>query len=79
MRGRSKNCERWQEITPISTSGFAAHTTPELALERAIFEVVERDAFFLCWYGNIAAQAIPLGADMVGEYFSDLAEEQLAS
>jgi YcaO cyclodehydratase, ATP-ad Mg2+-binding len=77
IRGRLHNSDVWQEISPISTSGFAAHVTPKLALQKAIFEVIERDAFFLCWYGNIAAQILPISSEMVDRYFIGLTEKKL--
>jgi len=35
-----------------TTSGMAAHPNSELALEYAAMEMVERDAFLLCWLGK---------------------------
>jgi YcaO cyclodehydratase, ATP-ad Mg2+-binding len=58
IRGKPKNKTDWLDLVPLSTSGFAAHLSEEQALESAIFEIVERDAFFIAWYGNIAAQDI---------------------
>lgn len=34
----------------LFSSGFAAHRTLPLALERALYELIERDAFLLAWY-----------------------------
>ena len=54
-------------FTNASTSGVAAHTSAEEAINRALVELVERDAFSRAW---LAQQALPL----VGE--SSLSTDQ---
>ncbi|CAN7319896.1 YcaO-like family protein [Pararhizobium sp. LjRoot238] len=43
-------------IFPISSSGCASHVNDRLAKQSSILEVVERDAFFTSWYGNISSK-----------------------
>lgn len=48
-------------VTYATTSGCAAGTTQEEAFERALFELVERDAFMRCWLAQTPGHPIALG------------------
>ncbi|MCD2175098.1 YcaO-like family protein [Rhizobium sp. C4] len=56
--GELKERREWVQIVPTSTSGYAAHPDRNVALQNGLLEILERDAFFLTWYGNIASKVI---------------------
>lgn len=48
-------------LIPWSSSGMAAHTDPTAARERALAELVERDAFVWTWTQRIARERVTAG------------------
>lgn len=50
-----------------NSSGVAAHSDKDLAIENATLELVERDAIATLWYGRRSVSAIPLEHSSVDE------------
>jgi ribosomal protein S12 methylthiotransferase accessory factor len=53
--------EHSEFICPITSNGLAAGESLEQALSKAALEVIERDAFMLCWMNRLPALRVDVG------------------
>lgn len=67
-----------QALTAVSSSGCASDTVLEVAIERAAFEVIERDAFARHWLTQTGGQAIA-NASLPAEILEQLRQLELQS
>jgi len=57
--GKKKNLEKGKPCYRASSNGVAAHFDKNIAIDSAMYELIERDAFSVMWYSKRPVPSVP--------------------